>query len=268
MSNHIFAICAYKQSPYLESCIQTLMNQTVKSEIILVTSTPNAFIEALVKKYDLPYYINEGEGGITQDWNFAYSCAREYYRSKYITIAHQDDIYESDYTENVIKAMGASRKPLIFFSDYYEMREGRKVSQNKLLKIKRLMLFPLRFRPFQHSVWVRRRILSFGSPICCPSVTFAVDNLPSVVFRNHFRACEDWEAWESLSKRKGQFVYVPKLLMGHRIHEDSETSAIIKDHKRTDEEYEMFCKFWPKGIAILLVKQYSKGQNSNDLHRG
>ena len=31
------------------------------------------------------------------------------------------------------------------------------------------------------------------------------------------------------------------------------------------EEYEMFCKFWPKSIAGVIFKFYSKGQNSNQL---
>ena len=112
---------------------------------------------------------------------------------------------------------------------------------------------------------IRRRILSLGSPICCPSVTFAVNNLPKVIFQNHFRACEDWEAWESISKLRGSFVYIPQKLMGHRIHENSETTAAIGDNKRTMEEYQMFCKFWPRRIAKLLVKQYSKSQKSNEL---
>ena len=34
-TNHTFAICAYKESPYLEECIQSLMNQTVKSDILI-----------------------------------------------------------------------------------------------------------------------------------------------------------------------------------------------------------------------------------------
>ena len=112
---------------------------------------------------------------------------------------------------------------------------------------------------------VRRRILSLGSPICCPSVTFVTENLPETVFENHYRACEDWEAWEKLSKKKGQFLYSTKLLMGHRIREDSETTAAIGDNKRSKEEYEMFCKFWPDSIARLIFKFYSKGQNSNQL---
>ena len=41
------------------------------------------------------------------------------------------------------------------------------------------------------------------------------DYLPEVVFDNHYRACEDWEAWEKLSKLKGEFVYIPKMIMGY-----------------------------------------------------
>ena len=93
MNEHTFAVCAYKESPYLEECIESLKGQSVRSNILIATSTPNEYIKNIAEKNNIPYFINEGEGGITQDWNFAYSSAE----SKYITIAHQDDIYEKDY---------------------------------------------------------------------------------------------------------------------------------------------------------------------------
>lgn len=266
MYRHTFVICAYKKSPYLEACIKSLKRQEKRSKIIIVTSTPNAYIENLAIKYELPYFVNRGQGGITQDWNFGYQCAKETYHSEYITIAHQDDIYEKSYLTAVFQAIKQTSRPLIIFGDYYEIRNKARVKNNKLLCIKRLMLMPLRVHALQSVRWIRRRILSFGSPICCPSVTFAVQNLPDVIFENHYRACEDWEAWEKLSRLKGEFVYIPKLIMGHRIHEESETTAAIGGQKRTNEELEMFCKFWPKWFAKILVKQYSKGQRFNQLN--
>lgn len=265
VNNHTFAVCAYKQSPHLEACISSLVNQSVGSNILIATSTPNSFIQDIAKKNKIPYYVRDGKSGITQDWNFAYECAKTEYNSEFITIAHQDDIYEKEYVETLQKMMKCEKKPLIFFCDYYEIRDQKKVEKNRLLIIKRLMLFPLRFQIFQKSRWIRRRILSFGSPICCPSVAFAVKNLPPVIFQNHFRACEDWEAWEKLSRIKGAFVYSTQRLVGHRIHEDSETSAAIGDHIRTQEELEMFCKFWPRGIAKFLGGKYEKSQESNQL---
>ena len=255
---HTFVICAYKESPYLEECINSLKNQTMKSNIIVITSTPNEYIEHIVRKYNLPYYINEGEGGITQDWNFGYQCAVKKYRSRYITIAHQDDIYDTTYLHEIMKKVKKVKCPLIIFTDYYEIRNKKAVTKNTVLKIKRLRI-PL----MKKSRWMRRRILSLGSPICCPSVTYAVNNLPEKIFKNHYRACEDWEAWEKLSRLKGEFIYVPQILMGHRIHEDSETTASIIDNTRTKEEYQMFCKFWPNFIAKFLVERYSKSQKSN-----
>ena len=258
---HTFAVCAFKESPYLEECLQSLMSQTVKSNIIIATSTPNDFIFSMGKKYSAPVIVNPGEGGITQDWNFAYTHAD----SKYVTIAHQDDVYDPGYLETALKKLEGSRKPLIFFSDYYEIRGSEKTYKNQLLQIKRLMLLPIRLPMAERSRWIRRRILSFGSPICCPSVTFAKADLPYAVFQHGFRACEDWQAWEMISKIKGDFLYSPKALMGHRIHEDSETSAIIEDHGRTEEEYIMYRKFWPEKIARMLNRAYSKAQGSNHL---
>ena len=93
--NHTWAICAYKESGYLEECVKSLLEQTVPSRIIIATSTPNAHIECIAEKYGLPLYINDGTKGIGGDWNFAYSKCD----TPLITIAHQDDIYEPEYTE-------------------------------------------------------------------------------------------------------------------------------------------------------------------------
>ena len=100
-----------------------------------------------------------------------------------------------------------SKQPLIFFSNYCEIRKDEFVYKNRLLQIKRFLLMPLRLSIFRGSRFIRRRSLSLGNAICCPSVTFAVKNLPDPVFNVHFRSDEDWEAWEKISKLKGEFLY-------------------------------------------------------------
>ncbi len=261
MNKHTFAICAYRESPYLEECIQSVLHQTIPSNVILVTSTPCEYITNLCNKYNVTFYFNKGESGITQDWNFAYSKCN----TPLLTIAHQDDVYFENYTETLEKLAKSAKKPLIFFTDYFELRNGELIKDNRLLKVKRLLLFPLGFKAFQNSIFVRRRILSLGNSICCPSVAYFRSNLPEPVFRNHFRSNEDWEAWEMISKRKGQFLYCRKPLMAHRIHEDSETSAMIQESGRTWEDIEMFEKFWPKWLAVKIAKFYRKSEASNSL---
>lgn len=61
---HVFAICAYKDSPYLEQCIRSLKAQTVPSHIIICTSTPSSYIDRLAWKYGLQVYVRQGESNI------------------------------------------------------------------------------------------------------------------------------------------------------------------------------------------------------------
>lgn len=257
---HTYVICAYKESRYLEECILSLKNQTSASTIILETSTPNEYIESYAKKYGVEVFVNPN-GGITQDWNFGLA----HVNTQYATVAHQDDIYESEYTEKIMRNFEKTKQSLIVFSDYCELRDGKKVHDTSMLKIKRLMLLPLRVGCFKNSRFIRRRVLSLGDPICCPAVSFNLDKVARPIFKDGFRSCEDWEAWENISKLKGAYIYIPEPLMCHRIHEESTTTEIIKDNARAQENYIMFCKFWPKAIARLINKFYTKSEESNSL---
>lgn len=260
-TDHTFVICAYGESAYLEECIQSLREQSEKSQILLATSTPNDLIRGLAEKYLIPLCVNRGESGITQDWNFALSQAG----TRYATIAHQDDVYEPEYARRILAEMRRCRKPLIAFSDYCELRDGEKVHDTEMLKIKRQLLLPLRVRWLWRSRFVRRRILSLGDPICCPAVTFCLDTLSLPIFQHGFRSCEDWEAWEKLSREKGAFLYIPSPLMCHRIHRESATTAIIADRARVAENFQMYCKFWPRWMASILNRQYTRSEKYNDL---
>ena len=261
---HTFVICAYKESSFLEECIESLKNQTVKSTIIMATSTPNSYIEDIARKHNIELFVNEGEKGISADWNFGISKAK----TQYVTVAHQDDVYRRNYTVECMHAMENDKKPLIFFTNYEELRNGEPCHSNKLLSVKRLMLFPLGIgtkscRLFSHSRFVRRRILAMGNPICCPSVTFNMSLMPDKIFTVGMKSNVDWEAWEKLSRLRGGFLYEKKPLCYHRIHQESTTTEIIADNGRTEEDYQMYCKFWPKWIAGILLHWYTDSQKSN-----
>lgn len=256
---HTFVICAYGASEYLRDCIVSLKNQSYKSKILLATSTENHHITSLCEEFSIPYFVNPDGGSITKDWNFALTLSE----SKYTTLAHQDDIYGKDFAKESVKALESSKHPLISFTDYYEIRGMEETYQNKNLLIKNILLSPLRIKPLKNSRFVKRRVLSLGDPICCPSVTYCMENLPTPLFSEGFRSCEDWECWEKLSKLKGDFLYINKHLCGHRIHEGSETSAIIRDGKRQDENLIMFNKFWPAPVASFLNNLYKASEDTN-----
>lgn len=208
MMIHTFVVLAYKESYYLEACIQSVLNQTYKTNVVIATSTPNAFIQGVADKYSLKVVVNEGEKGIGSDFDFAWRCVE----SELVTIAHQDDVYEPDYTKKMIEAY--TEDTLILFCNYYEIRDDKKVYKNRNLRIKRVLLAPLKIRLFNKLVFIRRRSLSLGNPICCPSVTFSQKNISyERIFASDFKSNIDWVAWERISKLKGRFVYLPSALM-------------------------------------------------------
>ena len=107
-----------------------------------------------------------------------------------------------------------------------------------------------------------------GNPISCPSVTYIREHLPATVFIPGFKSNIDWQAWESLSKSKGEFVYERRPLTWHRIHLESETSVTINNGNiRAQEDYAMFLKFWPKWMAKFIMRFYIKGEESNTMER-
>lgn len=256
--DHSYAVCAYGQCLYLEDCIKSLLAQSVPTKVIVCTSTPNDGILALAEKYNLPLYVNEVPGNIATDWNFAYHSTD----TPLVTLAHQDDIYESDYTEKILEYLNKGTAAQIAFTNYYEIQDGKRVDSSQFinLRIKELMLSPFRIQSFQSWKWLRRRILSLGNPIGCPSVTYVKENLPETVFDAAFGSNIDWLAWEKLSKRDGRFLYIPHTLMGHRMSSDSTTVKMINNSARTKEDLEMFRRFWPEPIARLIVRFYARSQ--------
>ena len=261
MINHTFVICAYKESAYLENCIKSVLNQKLESKVIMVTSTDNSHIRGLAEKYKLELYVADHESDISRDWNYALSKAD----TRYVTIAHQDDIYDSNYTKKVMAKMEENEDSLICCTGYYEIRNNKRVKRNINLYIKRIMLLPLLIKSMTKRRFIKRIPIAFGNGICCPSVTYNTDNVTLPIFTEGMKSNIDWEAWEKLSNVKGRFCYCPDLLMGHRIHNESTTTQIIEDNSRGDEDYFMFRKFWGEKMSRFLTKVYGNSENSNKL---
>lgn len=257
---HTFVVCAYKESPYLSECLESLQSQSIPSDIIIATSTPCQYISNIAKKFAIPVFVNDNGGTICKDWNFAATLVQ----TPYFTIAHQDDVYLRDYCKNVINAFSNETKPLIFFSNYAELRNGISIDNGLNLAIKRWLLTPLT-KTNNNTEQSKREILRLGNPICCPSVAYVKDNLPYPLFHEGFRSNLDWDAWERFSTMSGAFCYEPEILMKHRVHEESETSHVINDNARKEEDYEILRRFWPNTIAKLIATIYQFSERSNQL---
>lgn len=262
--DHTFVISAYKESPYLESCIRSCLNQSLQSRVLITTSTPNDHIFSAAQKYRIPVSVRHQTGEtntIGTDWNFAISAAD----TPLVTIAHQDDRYGKRYKEHILQAANACSHPLILFTDYAELRNGQVEYRNRILAVKRLLLHPLAVRKNWDRKWIRRRILSLGNPICAPSVTFVRSYLPKPLFQDNMISNIDWQAWEEISRLNGEFAYIPVPSMLHRIHEGSTTSGLLRENGRRAEDLQMYRKFWPEPVAKTIEKLYQSAEKSNQL---
>ena len=85
----------------------------------------------MAEKYNIPLYINKGEKGIGQDWNFAVSqCSTDY-----VTVTHQDDIYQENYLQEIVKQLEKGKDFIIAFTDYQEIKNGKVIPLTRNLKI-------------------------------------------------------------------------------------------------------------------------------------
>lgn len=257
---HTFVVLAYKESPYLEECLKSVSNQKYKSKVVIATTTDNDYIRNLAKKYNIDVVVGK-HTNIGGDFDFAIHTGK----TELVTVAHQDDIYDFDYSKRMVDLYLKYPDTNILFSDYYEIRNGKKVVSNTNLKIKRGLLFPLRGHKISKLRFIKRWAVRFGNGICCPAVTFVTKNCPKEIFTSDYQCNVDWFAWEKLSRLKGRFIYDKKILMGHRISLESTTTDIIKNGIRTKEDYSIYCKFWPKGIARLFAGIYKNSEKSNQI---
>ena len=258
-SIHTFVICAYKEQPYLDECVKSLKNQTLKSKIIISTSTSNDFIKSVAKKYSVDLAINTKTKGHINDFCFAYDQAN----TKYVTLCHQDDIYYPDFAEKMVNKMEKFKNPIIGFSNYNERRNGKTKKHNMLLILKRIINFPISI--FKKSKKVRLFTLSVGNAICAPSVTYNKEKVKRPIDESELKSNIDWDTWINLAKKDGEFIYITKALLEHRIHEGSTTTSVINNNIKNEEDFMMFSRFWPKGIARFLTRLYSGSEKSNDL---
>jgi hypothetical protein len=262
MIDHSFAILAYKDSQFLSDCILSLKNQTVRSKIYLCTSTPSDFIKSIAREFNIDVFITEAGQGIAHDWNFALQHAG----TKYVTLAHQDDMYQSSYAENCFHAAEKYSDTLICFTGYDEIVDDHKRSGTLMLLIKKLMIYT--FFPLAKNLKTKtfkKLFLSTGNPIPCPSVMYNLHLLKDFRFSKEFSVSLDWEAWYRLAGMNGRFVFLPKSLMAHRIHQTSATTEGLSKNIRQAEDKKMFQKMWPEPIAWLLTQLYSKSYSSNDV---
>lgn len=253
-----FVVCAYQECDYLEQAVESVINQTVKGRIMISTSTPNDYIMDIAERYGIEVRVNQ-DGGQIKDYNFAMAQPD----TSLMMLMHQDEILEQTFLEKVLNGINHTKDPIIAFTNYLEMHNDIiDEKPSTMVRIKRLLLLPSLVHGFQRTWLGKRGIQLLGNPITHPTVVCVRKKMPQPVFREKYKASMDWDLWERLSKQSGAFVYIKDVLLYHRMNDLNQTSKLLKTtNSRYDDEYEIFCRFWPKWIAKLIMYFYSKAAN-------
>lgn len=261
-SLHAFVVPAFGQAVGLERCLASLRGQTSSgSELIVATSTPSPSIELAAQRHGAEYRVSPLQGGgIAADWNFALRCTTR----RFVTLAHQDDVYAPEYVAALLARLRRGPAGLLAFCDYREHTPDGPRPRHLNLSIKRwLVSTSFLGRRWIHTRRAKRRLLALGNPICCSSVMLDRQHCPDFVFRGGLRSNLDWAAWLELADRPGAFAFEPRALVSKGIHLASETTALLANRVREQEDLAMFQRQWPQWVARALARAYRCGYAAN-----
>ncbi len=206
-------------------------------------------------------HINPRRMDISADWNFALATAN----TRFVTLAHQDDLFECSYVTRLRAALSANPGAIMAFCDYSEhsphgTAPAKSQSANKARPLHEESsapenAFPRRATKCAFYRWATRSV----APVSC----WIGQKIPNFRFPSGFHTNLDWMAWLSLAHGPGGFVYVRDRLISKGVHADSATTATIANRTREREDRVLFDALWPRPVAAALAAAYRLGYRAN-----
>jgi glycosyltransferase involved in cell wall biosynthesis len=255
LDDHAFVVLAYRESPFLPGCLASLKAQTSRSRIVVATSTPCDHIARAAADAGAVLAVNPERRDIAGDWNFGLTRAQS---ARFVTLAHQDDIYQPTFLAETLEAF-AGDEAVLCFTGYQEIDDDGAPRNSKISRVKHL----IESVTLGERRWARglrlRAFLSFGNPLPCSSVTFDRRRLSDFRFSDAFASNLDWDAWHRLIAHGHAFARSPKRLVGRRHNALTTTATHLKDGTRGREDLIMFRRLWPAPLGDAIAFVYRAG---------
>jgi glycosyl transferase family 2 len=247
----MFVLPAFEEPEWIDRCLESIQQQTTASPVVITTSTPNAYLQAVASRRRVPLIVNPESRGIAADWNFAL----QHGDAAWVTVAHQDDWYEPHYVESCLEAAAAARDAILVFTDATERTHGATADVSNTRVKRWLSRLAFGRRASIRSPFRKRLLLSFGNPIPCPAVMINRPAVPEFRFPEGWKSNLDWSAWVTLARHPGAFVRVPRPLVHRTLHPTAATTRSLA--ARAIEDDRMFRELWPWPLAFVLGLVYA-----------
>jgi glycosyltransferase involved in cell wall biosynthesis len=254
-SDHAFVVLAYGNSPFLSGCLTSLAEQTVASRIVVATSTPSDEIAEAARSAGAVLHVNPQRQGIGADWNFGLDRAG----ARYVTLVHQDDVYYPRFLERTRRLFADHPDGALAFTGFRQIGDYGEPVRSKISLVKYLLSAAILGGSERVTGWRRRLFLSFGNPLPCSSVTFDLQRLNGFRFSTDLASNLDWDGWWRLHEQDRLFLHESERLIGRRHNDLTETSRLIRDGRRKNEDEAMFERIWPRPVARLIARLYAAG---------
>lgn len=228
----------YNGKRFLERTLRSLLEQTAPADKIICiddcSTDGSRSVIADLANPAITLIENETRLGLARNWNRALELAADY---DFLTIAHQDDLYEPDYLRLVTDALQSHPSAFIAHTRALVIDEEDEPLRLASARYKE------KFWPSGQGIVERPpeeelAILVRGDYIFCPSVTFRSAALEAIgQFDERFEFVPDWDFWLRGLLAGFTIVGVKQTLIRYRSHQGSATAAAELTFRRYQEEY-------------------------------
>jgi len=250
--DHCFVVLAYGDSPFLDGCLGGLKAQTIRTRLVVATSTPSPFISDAATRHGVALIVNPRREGIGSDWNFGLTLSD----TRYVTLAHQDDLYDPRFAETTLRLFDNRPDAALCFTGYREVDDHGHEKTFKISRVKHLLEAAIVGRRERVGGERLMAFLAFGNPLPCSSVTFNRARLPDFRFSLEYSSNLDWDAWVKLQQQGETFLHAAERLIGRRHNSLTETARLISSGLRQKEDLMMFRRIWPAPLSDAIAYLY------------
>ena len=229
------AVPIYNGSPFLADAIRSLLAQTYSEFSLLClddASTDDSL--KIAWSFDDPrlrVVQNERRLGLAGNWNRAFQLTT----AEYLVIAHQDDVYDSNYLAATLALISARPRAFIAHTGASYISESGMDLDSAGWRFKQA--FWPREEPYERAPADELRVLQGGNYIICPSVIYRMSAVARIgPFNDRLRFVTDWEYWIRGLRAGFTIAGTHARLVSWRRHASTATTQAETSLRRYDEE--------------------------------